>query len=105
MMMTKTPIYSDGSPMQLGDEIEFRGSLLVLFRRYRGRVAYVPGISPLNPDMETAALSWVAIDVPGKMLLRRLVDPETGRVRQTWLLRRDASEIKTLPPLAGESDN
>lgn len=100
-----TPTYSDGSPLQLGDEVEFRGGLLVLFRKYRGRVVYVPGISPLNPDMETGALSWVAVDVPEKMLLRRLVDPETGRVRQTWLLRRNASEIKTPVALAEESDN
>jgi hypothetical protein len=103
--MNKTPLYVDGASIQPGDEVEFRGGLLVMFRKYRGRVVYVPGISPLNPDMETGELSWVAIEVPGKMLLRRLVDPETGRVRQTRLLRRDPSEFKTPPALIEESDN
>jgi hypothetical protein len=103
--MNRTPLYVDGTALHLGDDVEFRGGLLVMFRKFRGRVVYVPGISPLNPDMETGYLTWVAIEVPGKMLLRRLVDPETGRVRQTRLLRRNLSEFKPPRALAAESDN
>ncbi len=106
--MAKPILYDDGAnPVQLGDEVEFCAGLLLLFKKYQGRVVYVPGISPLNGDMEFDGLQWIAIEVPGKMLVRMLVDPQTHRlVHKTLLLRRNPSEHVTMPPsLEAESDN
>lgn len=106
--MAKQILYDDGAnPVQLGDEVEFRAGLLLLFKKYQGRVVYVPGISLPNGDMESDGLKWIAIDVPGRMLVRRLVDPQTHRlVHKTLLLRRNPAEHATTPPsLETESDN
>lgn len=106
--MNSQVFYDDGiTAVQLGDDVEFRGGLLLLFKKFQGRVVYVPGISPLNVDMESDCLKWIAIEVPGKMLVRRLVDPETHRlVHKTGLLRRNPSVFTITPPsLAAESDN
>jgi hypothetical protein len=102
--MNDPTLYGDGSSIEIGDEVEFRGGLLLMFRKYRGRVVHVPGVSPRNHDMEADGLSWVAIEVPGKMLVRKLVDPQTHRVRRTWLLRRNRSELKLPDTLGCESD-
>jgi hypothetical protein len=102
--MNDTTLYGDGSSIEIGDEVEFRGGLLLMFRKYRGRVVYVPGVSPLNPDMEADGLSWIAIEVPGKMLVRRLVDPQSHCVQRTRLIRRNRSELKVPDALRSESD-
>lgn len=105
--MNSQVLYSDGIlPVHLGDEVEFRGGLLLLFKKFQGRVVYVPGESPFNADMESDELSWIAIDVPGKVLVRRLVDPETRRlVRWTQLVRRNTSPVSLPAVMTAESDN
>lgn len=105
-MMSSQILYSDGiTPVELGDEVEFRGGLLLLFKTFQGRIVYLPGVSPLNADMESDGLTWIAIEVPGKLLVRRLVDPETSRLaRKTQLLRRNASPVPMPAALAAESD-
>ncbi len=87
--------YHDGVPeIKLGDQVELGGGFLFLFRKLRGQVIYVPGISPMRPSMESDGLQWVAIDVPEKVLIKQLVDPDTCRlIKRTRLLGRGALSI------------
>ena len=82
--------YSDGdTQVQLGDQVELRGGIVLLFKKLVGRVVYVPGISPLSGEMEFNGLEWVAIQIPGKALVKRLVDPDTRQLaHKTRLLQR-----------------
>jgi hypothetical protein len=45
------------TPVRLGDHVEIR----VWLRGRTGRVVYVPGISPLNPNMEYNGPCWVGV--------------------------------------------
>lgn len=101
-------VYTDAvTPIQLGDEVELRGGLLLGFKKLKGRVIYVPGLSPPHPDMERDGLAWVAIDIRNRALIRRLVDPESGVLaKRVTLLRRlpwQGEDVKAL--LDSESDN
>ena len=87
--------YYDGvTEVKLGDQVELGGGFLFLFRKLRGQVIYVHGISALKPSMESSGLQWAAIDVPEKALIKQLVDPDTNRlVTKARLLRRDVVTV------------
>jgi hypothetical protein len=87
--------YCDGvTPVELGDLVELNGGVFFLFKKLRGAVIYVPGVSPLNLNMEFNGLQWVAVDVPGKAIIKQLVDPDTGRlVKKIKLLHRNISVV------------
>ena len=57
-----------------GDRVEVR----VFFRRRRGIINYVPGISPAHGEMEHNALYWVGISFARGDFTGILVDPDTG---------------------------
>lgn len=81
------------TPVQLGDHVETR----VWFRRYRGRVAYVPGISPPNPFMERDGMCWVGVRLEEGGFVSSTVDPEGFfLLRKEKLLRRDADNVPTV---------
>ena len=63
---------------QIGDRIELRGR----FRKRRGILNYVPGISVPHPEMEHHALHWVGIALDNGTFTGVLVDPETGWTRK-----------------------
>ncbi len=54
------PVKYSGSEetVQPGDQVEVR---LYFFFKRRGRIFYVPGISPRKPHMERNAMAWVGI--------------------------------------------
>jgi len=82
--------------VRLGDQVEIRG----LFRKRRGVINYVPGISPPHGEMEHNALFWVGISVPDGGVIGILVDPDTGcTLKKIVFLERGAAEAATpLPP-------
>jgi len=87
--------YCDGvTPVELGDLVELNGGILFLFKKIRGTVIYVPGMSPLNGNMELNSLQWIAVEILRKAVVKQLVDPVTNRlVKKTSLLRRNISVI------------
>lgn len=78
---TTTPICYHGGkvPVLLGDVVSVR----VLFKRYQGRVVYVPGISPRHVEMESDGLVDVGIRVPGKAMVGVTVLPDTRTIKQS----------------------
>lgn len=71
------PCYLDGSPVLLGDRVELR-VWVRLFRRVRGTVVYVPGISKRRPQLERDGLSWVGIRLDDSgTVIGSWVEPKT----------------------------
>lgn len=80
---------------QLGDRIELRG----LFRRRRGVVNYVPGISRAHAEMEHSALYWVGVAFDNGTFTGVLVDPDTGCTlkRLVFVERGSTDSVAPLP--------
>ena len=93
--------YFDGEiEVRLGDQVEIR----VLFRRRRGRIVYVPGISPLHPQFEFNGMRWIAIRTP-EMLISTPVLTKTGNLKKkVTFLGRDDSAFDPPPPGGPERD-
>ncbi|MGC4073570.1 MAG: hypothetical protein QM760_13850 [Nibricoccus sp.] len=89
--------YYGGQPeVLLGDRVEIRG----FFRKRRGIINYVPGISTPHGEMEHNALFWVGISFSGGEFTGMLVDPDTGcTLKKMAFLERGAEQEATpLPP-------
>lgn len=83
------------TPVQLGDHVETR----VWWRKRRGRVVYVPGISPVNRQMERDGLKWVGIRLEEGGFVSTVVDPEGFFLRKNEkFLRRDTEGFVALRP-------
>jgi hypothetical protein len=84
VMAGRTVTYNDRmTPVQLGDHVLTR----VWFRRRKGRVVYVPGVSTPNANMEYNGLTWVGIrleDTGG--FVSTLVDPKEAYLRHKEIL-------------------
>lgn len=86
--------------VEIGDEVEFRGGIILLFRRYRGRVVYVPGISPLRQSMEFNGMKWIGIQVPGRLFMSTPIDRETNSLvhKSVRFIRRgQLDEVPAIP--------
>jgi hypothetical protein len=57
---TSVPKYSDGSTVSLRDDVEFKS----FFRKKRGKVTYITGISPLNHKIETVGIAGMEVELP-----------------------------------------
>jgi hypothetical protein len=81
--------YFDGATeVLLGDHVALR----VLFRKRTGRVVYVPGISPMNPEFEYNGLSWVGIRLQDRSLVATVVLSKTGNLKKkVKFIERDSS--------------
>jgi len=81
--------YSDGTTdVRLGD----RAALSIWFRRRVGRVVYVPGVSPFNPEFEYNGMRWVGIRLEDRSLVATPVLLATGSLKpKVQFLERDAS--------------
>lgn len=86
--------YFDGiTEVQLGDHVALR----ILFRKRAGRVVYVPGISPANPEFEYNGLRWVGIRLQDRSLVATLVLPGTGNLKKkVKFMARDASPCELI---------
>lgn len=75
--------------VRLGDRVE--SSLFWILKR-RGKVTYVPGISPKQDDFEHHGLRWVGILTDQGTLFGTLVDPQSNTLlRRVKFLHRDDS--------------
>ena len=93
-------IYSGGvNPVQLGDRVRVR---LFFFIRKTGRIAYLPGISPLHREMEHDGIQNIGINFDGGGAGGFYFDPGTMVLSKAiTLLGRDSSPV---PPLPSEED-
>jgi hypothetical protein len=86
-MAGRVVTYHDrATPVQLGDHVLTR----VWFRKRKGRVVYVPGISTFNSNMEYNQLTWVGIRLEDGSFVSTVVDPEGAfLVHKDTLVQRD----------------
>lgn len=93
----RSPIsyYGGETDVQLGDRVETRFWLLFYRFRKRGRVVYVPGLSPINREFERDGLSWVGIKPDDDVVvIGELVNPKTGHLlERVKFLERDLSAL------------
>ena len=80
-------------PVQLGDHV----SLRVLFRRRAGRVCYLPGVSPENPEIDFGGLCRIGIDFTGGFMMWQ-VDPDSLELKKgVTLVNRDPVSVPAVP--------
>ena len=92
--------------VQIGDHVEFKVGLFFWHGWQPGRVEYVPGQSPKNPQLKFNGLSWIC--VRGKdMKVGVLIDPETHQTRKTVrFIKRTTDDWKETPiDFVFEQDN
>lgn len=81
--------------VKLGDEVSARD---FLFRR-NGRIAYLPGISRKNRNMEHDGLSWVGIKFQRGTFVGVIVDPTTSQLKKNVrFLQRSSEMLNELGP-------
>jgi hypothetical protein len=81
------------TPVQLGDRVETR----IWLRKHRGRVVYVPDLSPLNAAMERDGLRWVGVRLEEGGFFGAVVDPDAHYLRSRLvLISRDADHVAEL---------
>ena len=74
-----------GDVVRLGDHVEVR---YWLFFKGRGRITYVPGVSPLKRTLERDGLAWVRIKLENGTLVDSIVMPDGALQRSVTLLAR-----------------
>jgi hypothetical protein len=80
--------FDNVTEVQLGDRVALR----LLFKKRTGRIVYVPGISPFNPEFEYNCLRWVGIRLPDRSLAALIVLPDTGNLqKKVKFIERDSS--------------
>lgn len=93
--------YFDGTEVKLGDVVETRFWLLFYRFRERGRVVYVPGVTPLHREFERDGLQWVGIRCEEDgTVIGEVIDPKVGTLlKRVRFLGRDSSDLPpyTLP--------
>src|SRR5256885_637840 len=84
--------YNSKTEVLVGDHVEFK-ILLSFWRGWRrGRVYYVPGISPKNPELEFNGLTWVAIHDSNGGQSGHIVMPETYQLKKNVRFVRRADD-------------
>jgi hypothetical protein len=77
----QTVRYHDGvTEVRLGDRVATR---YFIFLKAEGRVAYVPGISPKNNEMEFDGLTWVGIRTTYAGTIGTVVLPDTQTLQKS----------------------
>jgi hypothetical protein len=94
VMAGRLVTYNDRvTPVQLGDHVLTR----VWFRKRKGRVVYVPGVSAVNTNMEYNGLCWVGIRLEDGGFVSTVVDPTGAFLRhKEVLVQRDPDGCPTL---------
>jgi hypothetical protein len=92
--------YADGvTDVQLGD----RAALSIWFRLRAGRVVYVPGVSPLNPEFEYNGMRWVGIRLEDRSLVATPVLARTETLKpKVKFIDRDSSPCELITPSSRE---
>jgi hypothetical protein len=86
--------YADGvTEVQLGD----RATVSFWFRRHTGRVVYIPGVSPRNPEFEYNGMRWVGIRLQDRSLVATPVLTRTETLkRKVKFIDRDSSPCELI---------
>ncbi len=91
--------YATDHEVRLGDQVELR----VLFRRREGRVVYVPGVSPLNPEFEYNGMRWVGIRLSDRSLVATPVLHKLNELKKkVRFVQRDESPCDFITPSSRE---
>ena len=97
-------IYDNGSPVRLGDVVQFK--LWTEFWRgwQSGVIVYVPGISNKKLEHEHGGLKWVSIKFEDGCI-NPLVDPKTGILRKIKFVKRvDTAQIEPRDEQIGDDN-
>jgi hypothetical protein len=78
-MSDKVYYHGGENEVRLGDLVETR---VLLFWKTRGRIAYVPGISPPHPEMAFNGLTYVGIRSADCGMIGVTVIPETNTIKK-----------------------
>jgi hypothetical protein len=94
--MSETIYYSDNKTrVMLGDVVEKR----ILFKKKKGRVVYIPGISPKNKEMEYGGLVDVGIKMDDGIFVATVVDPKGFYLqKKIRFVERNSSGYKEVKP-------
>ena len=96
----KTITYHDTSTeVQVGDYVELKVWLFFWKGWQKGRVYYVPGISPKSNSLEYDGLSWVSIHDENGSPVGMYVDPETRQLKKTVRFISRSDDALTETPL------
>lgn len=94
---SRRKIYYHGgkTEVKLGDEVSARDLLL----RKNGRVAYVPGVSKRNRELERSGMAWIGIRFSKDTISGAWVEPETSWVKKSVrFIRRSDEHIDEIGP-------
>jgi hypothetical protein len=96
MNKIKPVVYGQGGEVvQIGDIVNVR---IFLFIKRKGRVVYIPGISPLNCEMEHDGVRLVGVNFSDGGSGGFWVDPTNATLTKTvTFLARDTSPAGELP--------
>ena len=87
------------TPVQVGDHVTVRG-VVQFWRRFPGRVSYVPGISKKNRNLEHGGLAWVGIKLDKGHTVGIFVEEKSGCIlKKVSFLSRSTSPVQELGPL------
>ena len=91
--------YFDGvTPVQLGDAVWTR-PWFSFFRKKKGRVVYVPGISAQHGEFEHNGLTWIGVKSADGGIFGSIVLPDTGCLQKSLhFIARDASSCEYIGP-------
>ncbi|MBJ6802684.1 hypothetical protein [Geomonas propionica] len=96
--MNTVTYYNTSTEVQIGDHVEFKVWLFFWKGWQKGRVYYVPGMSPKSDTLEYDGLSWVSIHDPKGSPVGVVVNPETGQLKETVrFIRRSDDELTGTP--------
>ena len=96
MEIRKVITYKDRvTRVELGDRVQMR----IWLRKYRGRIVYIPGVSPFNPAMEFDGLRWVGARLEEGGFVSAFVDSDRNFLRSRLIfVGRDTDGIIELQP-------
>lgn len=67
--------FDKATDVQLGDVVTYKDGPLGKWKA--GRISYLPGVSPLHPEMEHSGLCWAGVSGEDGTFRGSLVDPDT----------------------------
>ncbi len=98
--------YQSATEVMIGDHVRFKVGLFFWRGWQAGRVVYVPGQSPKNPQLEFNGLRWICVR-GATMDVGAVIDPVTDQVRKTvrFVKRTDDDLTETPNDFVFEPDN
>lgn len=97
--MKPVTYHNTSTNVQIGDYVELKVWLLFWKGWQKGRVYYVPGISPKSDSLEYDGLSWVSIHDKNGSQVGVVVNPETGQLKKTVRFVRRSDDALTETPV------